>query len=121
VRAAIDIDGTLMAWPRVLGPLTHALVAAGWDVVLLTGCSCAEPDKADRLAMVKWREDQVAPAGAAFREIVVCVGRNSAEVGGLKGAYCRDHGIDLFVDDSADYRKAARRLSPQTLVLGVEP
>lgn len=120
MRAAIDIDGTLAAWPAVLGPLTNAFSAAGWDVVLLTGHSCADPAAADRTALREGRLRQVAPFRASFREVVVCVGRNGSEVAEQKGAYCREQAVSLFVDDSPDYCRAVRRLSPGTLVLGVQ-
>lgn len=121
VKVAIDIDGTLAAWPSILGPLSHAMNTAGWDVVLLTGHSCSDPAQADRAGLLDARHRQAEPFRAGFRDIVVCVGKNSGEVAEQKAAYCRDNGIDLFIDDSRNYCEAVRRVSPKTLVLWVHP
>jgi hypothetical protein len=121
MKAAVDIDGTLTAWPGVVGPLTQALAGAGWDVVLLTGHLHPDPAAADRVALMTLRRAQVARFEVAFRQIVLCVGRDVAEVAALKAAYLRDNGVGLFVDDSPPYAEAARRLSPGTLTLLVLP
>lgn len=118
---AIDIDGTLAAWPGVLAPLSRALVDAGHEVVLLTGHSCPDPSKADRAALLAGRLRQVEPFLASFREIVVCVGCNSGEVANQKGDYCRDQAVHLFIDDSRNYCDSVRKASPSTLVLEVRP
>jgi hypothetical protein len=119
MKAAIDIDGTLAARSGVPGPLTHALSGAGWDVVLLTGHSCPDPAAADRVALAAGRLRQVAPFRAAFREVVIRVGRSAGEVAEQKAAYCRDNGVALFVDNSPNCCEAVRKASPGTLVLEV--
>lgn len=121
MKVAIDIDGTLDGHQARIGPLTCALVAAGHDVVLLTGTSMPHPHLARMEQLQVQRQQQVAPLGACFREIVICVGENSNQVASKKGAYCLHNGIDLLIDDSKNYCEAVRQLSPTTLVLHVHP
>jgi len=119
MKAAIDIDGTLAKWPMILGALSRALKKDGWSVVLLTGALHPDPEKADRAGMLRGRQRQVEPFGAAFDEIVVCAGRTTLQVAWQKAEYCRQHGIDLCIDDSREYTNEIRHLSPKTLALEV--
>lgn len=114
--ACIDIDDTLTAWPEVIAPLTKALRAGGWHVILLTGCATQDPNYvyAD---LVEGRKRQVAPLGPEYDEIHVCVGRNSDEVAALKGQFLACVGASLFIDDSQNYVEQARKRSPGTLTL----
>lgn len=117
--AALDIDGTASAWPGVVGRLAVDLSAAGWEVVYLTGHLHPDPDRADRVALESARRSQLALLGVPPLPVVVCVGRDTADVARRKGEYLRGRGVSLFVDDTEAYCRAARQLSPGTLTLKV--
>jgi hypothetical protein len=119
MNVAIDIDGTCSAYPAAFAALSRALTTAACRVVLLTGHSCSEPSKADQAALLASRRRQVEPWGLSFEQIIVRVGRNSAEVADQKASYCRASQVCLFIDDSPDYCRAVKRLAPSTLVLRV--
>lgn len=125
MKVAIDIDGTLTVWPNELGMLAASLLAAEHEVIILTGfsVSVSNPQSADMAALIDCREKQLQLLGLnKYVEdfcIKVCVGRNSAEVAELKGAFCRDAGVNWLIDDSPDYCAVVRRLSPGTLVTQV--
>lgn len=123
MRVTIDIDGTLTAWPAVLDAVAKTILGIGGTVVLLTGCTAPDPATVNNAGLVESRRRQVraipGAADMAVLDIVVCVGRDVADVADLKGAYCRDHGVTIVIDDAPEYCAAIRRLSPQTLVLQV--
>lgn len=132
---AIDIDGTLTAWPlvfeRFFWSLSDEHLGENLDIVLLTGHACPEPIAADRDALLQGRIGQLNSIGTKAplvnevsgpirsRNIRVCVGKNSGEVALLKAEFCRDRAVDIFIDDSTSYCLAVRKLSPKTLVLQV--
>lgn len=118
VFIAIDIDGTTTRYPQQMKRLLDAYP----DSVLLTGCSVHDPESADIGMLLAGRHAQLEPLiGTVERHIEICVGRNSAEVAEMKGRFCREHSVQLLIDDSPDYCDAVRRLSPATAVLRVWP
>ncbi len=121
MKAAIDIDGTLMAWPQVLGPLSVALDAAGWEVCLLTGAISAPVGQAGLYAMKTAAMEKVRGIVGGWKDVVVVVGTSNAEVASAKGQYLAANQVDLFIDDDTPAAQVARAVSPKTLTLGVWP
>jgi len=114
---AIDIDGTLTAYPDVFRTMAGVLRQAGHPVVLLTGATDprCQPgfvhDPPNRLA-------QVTPLlGGLVLPIVEVHGRDGPENARLKGEYCRDNQVALFVDDDPGFCDFVRHLSPDTCCL----
>src|SRR5262249_22186948 len=81
---ALDIDGTNSERTAVLALLSSALRAAGHRVLVLT---YRDPARADhtRAELAGW--------GIAFDELVFAPSLEG------KGALCRAHAVDVFVDD----------------------
>lgn len=119
MKVAIDIDGTLTKDPKRLGALIGIMSAsANWHVVLLTGQTgdgtLGYKDESSRRAQV----ESLLPDGPTV-PIVICWGKDTKEVAYRKGAYCRAHAIDLFIDNDTSYCQQVREQSPDTLVLQV--
>jgi len=115
VKIAFDIDGTITKHPQRMAALMAQF--PGW--VVLTG-GIATPDQIDGHKLA--RQSQLIPfIGEAIdlTLINICLGPSVAEVARLKGEYCRDHQIDILIDDSVEYCRAVQAISPTTTILQV--
>lgn len=127
MHMAIDIDGTLGSYPGVLGHLAEMYLLLGHKVTLLTGGLVERVTEEAFAASVQARLKQVAgfykgltPSWLSKVTIHPVLAQTFAECPPLKGEFCKNESVHLFIDDSPDYCEAVRRLSPATLVLQVK-
>lgn len=122
MKIAIDIDGTLTAWPEQFKRLLTVMPDA--VVTFLTGALILVEQPATQAQLVAGRRRQIAPLIGELMgrtEIFVSTGATIAEVAHGKGVFCRAHGVDIFIDDTMEYCEAVWKLSPKTMVLKVVP
>jgi hypothetical protein len=121
VKVAVDVDGVILARPDVFVPFITALMQGGAEVVILTShMSRLE----ERLDVESVKEESLAKVRPAFGSrplpwVQVCIGRSHADIAMLKGAYCKEHGIDFMIDNNELYCYAARRSAPQVVCFKV--
>ena len=116
LRVAVDIDGTITAFPDVF----RKLLGRFPDAIILTGGIDQDPEHVNQDALIAGRVAQLTPIiGPPNNEIVVCVGRTVLDVGRMKAEVCLQRKIDILIDDATVYCKAVARLSPTTAVLQV--
>lgn len=84
MKVALDVDGTISEHPELFALLSASLRAAGHPVVVLT---YRDPDRVEHTRM------QLAGWGITYDEIVFATSLSS------KGELCRQHSIDVFIDD----------------------
>ena len=101
MRIAWDIDGTLDEDPAVMASMMNALRAAGHNNVILTGASDKKPTQDDFDKKVGYLKSL--GMGAAWDHMVV-FGDPPHKA---KAKYCKKHGVDLLVDNSAENAELA--------------
>jgi hypothetical protein len=118
--AAIDVDGTLSAYP-VLAALSRALKAQGWTVYALTGFSQERGNITDEIVATHQanRERQLDSLGVARDRIQMVWGRNSLECSVQKAEFIAREGVSLFIDDADRYCTDVKRHNPSCCVLHV--
>ena len=117
MKVAFDLDGTISAYPAKCEDMAAAFVAAGHHVLVLT--AHAEPG-ADPAAVDAFKREACLSCGfRSFHELVCCIVRNSDEAAAYKAGYCRGHGVDVLIDDAANYCRAVKAANPGMLVLHV--
>jgi len=122
---AIDIDDTLSAHPVTLTRLIEMIAIDGFShtVVLLTGGIVENVNDCGFKINLKQRVEQVEAlmgyTGLLGCDVVSCMGVTVTEVGMLKARYCKEHNIDVFIDDSQLYCSIVLQGSPKTMVLQV--
>ena len=113
MKIAIDIDGTITAWPKQFADILSKYE----DAIILTGSLDIRSSMFDLLSQ---RREQLKPLlGDIKHKIMICVGKDLGQVAQLKGLYCRNNNIDVLFDDDQSYCSAVRAISPNTLVLKV--
>ena len=120
MKVAIDVDGTLTAYPEVVADLVDALSRTGNSVMFLTGNASPDPYKVDRDEVRRLRREQVQSLARVSDPVIhVCFVRNSKEAAIEKAEYCYANGIALFIDDAPDYCEAVKAKCPAAMVLHV--
>lgn len=86
----IDIDGTITRCPAFFALISHALIAAGHRVVIVTFREDRESAAAD---LGGW--------GVAYSELVTWsfAGNAGLDMFAWKGAVCAERGIEILFDD----------------------
>ena len=110
-NVAVDLDGTISAFPRQFKEIMRALKIAGNKVVILTGAD--NPYNGDK----EVRRAQIASLGideSDIDELLICRGQDWKEVAEIKGDYCRDNKVDFVFEDSDEFISAIKRKSPST-------
>lgn len=111
MKVAVDIDGTITRWPKACLAIMNAFPGA-W---ILTGYA-GPPLPYEELQ--RQRIEQLTPIlGEVQQPIHICVASSIRGIAKLKGQFCRDRMIDLFIDDHELYCSEVRRISPRTAVL----
>ena len=115
---AFDLDGTISAHPLACAAMSHALRAAGWKSVVLTGAIHgsiqSNPQwRANQLHDLNWH------VGVDFDELLIAVSGSVEGVAEEKGIYLRDNSVQIFLDDTLMYCETVKRLSPGTMTLRV--
>jgi uncharacterized HAD superfamily protein len=108
MKVAFDIDGTLDIDPTAFQSLMSALVAAGHEVVVLTGCSSRHPSQGDLTAKQEYLTAM--GMGHCWHELVVFGDPPHKP----KAKWVEKHNVDILVDNS---RKNAKLSSKFCTVL----
>src|SRR5262249_30291239 len=84
MKVALDVDGTISEHPELFALLSASLRAAGHAVIVLT---YRDPERIDatKTQLADWR--------ITYDEIVF-----AGSLSG-KGELCRQHGVEVFIDD----------------------
>ena len=109
MKIAFDFDGTITAHPVLLNLLAWALHGAGHEVIVLTAAA-GELPKDKRPAEVTQR---LRKYGFFCPHTLACV------EGMEKGLWCKEHNVDVVIDDDDAYLWTIREHSPKTLRLQV--
>ena len=96
--AAFDLDGTISASPIQLGAIMRGLRSQGWRVAILTGTG--DGISFDHAGLVA-KESKLRSFGVgdAYDELVLFDG-DAAQVADQKAEWCRNHGVELTVDNA---------------------
>lgn len=103
MMVALDIDGTVDSDPTVMQSLMAALMAAGHQVVILTGCSSPTPTKQDKEKKAQYL--QSIGMGKVYDKLVV-FGNPPHKA---KAKWCKKHHVDLLIDNSIQNAKLASK------------
>lgn len=111
---AVDIDGTIDAYPRELQSMMCALQAAGHQVYVLTGMTS---DEAPTLDDVQTKTTYLAAAGVTdcYDKIIV-VSSPDGNVSDAKARYLVSVGADMLIDNDKSNAKAVTAQGILTLV-----
>jgi hypothetical protein len=109
VKLALDVHGVITAKPEFFSRLSHAVVAAGGEVHVITGSS-ANSDIFERLteyniAFTHFYSllDHCQNAGYNIRWEGEKFYTDPEKWNVIKRDYCEKHCIDLLIDDSPEY------------------
>ena len=103
ILVAIDIDGSADSDPPVFQSLMAALMAAGHQVVILTGCSSPTPTKQDKEKKAAYL--QSIGLGKCYNQLVV-FGDPPHKA---KAKWCKKNNVDLLIDNSVQNAKLASK------------
>lgn len=93
-KIALDINGTIDSDPAVYESLMSALMAAGHQVVILTGCSSPKVTKQD-IAEKKHLLESIG-CGKCYDQLVVFPDPPHK----AKAKWCQKHNVDMLIDNS---------------------
>ncbi|HVA05513.1 MAG TPA: hypothetical protein VNG12_02110 [Acidimicrobiales bacterium] len=96
-----DIDGTLDLDPSSMQSLMSALMAAGHQVVVLTGCSSKKPTKQDIAEKAQYLNS--VGMGHAYDRLVVFGDPPHKK----KAKWCKKHNVAILIDNSQENAKLA--------------
>ncbi len=102
-KFAFDINGTIDANPVLYESLMSALMAAGHDVVVLTGCSEPTPTQAD--VAEKAHLLNTLGVGHCYKTLVV-FGDPPHKA---KAKWCKKNGVDMLIDNSVKNAQLAAK------------
>lgn len=111
--AAVDLDGTILACPSVVGALMSALHASGWRVVVLTGV--ADGSSSDEAGWEAKRA-KLKVAGVTAWDELVLIGAIGDALAEAKARWCEANGACLLIDNSKANAQAAVQAGVFTLV-----
>ena len=106
IKIGVDIDGTADVDPQVMQSLMSALMAAGHQVIILTGCSSKEPTQQDFDEKAQYLES--IGLGDCWDEMVV-FGDPPHKA---KSKWVKKNGVDLLFENSASNAKLASKYCP---------
>lgn len=109
-KIAFDLDETL-DYGTALVRLCNMLVI-GAEVIVLSARTQTDPSVADKLMKV-----MRLGVKAECIHLHVVQGETNEARAYAKAVYCRDHQIDLFIDNNRVYCDHVKALSPHTTVL----
>lgn len=111
---AVDIDGTIDATPDEMRTLMGSLMAAGHVVVVLTGIADDIATQSDFDHKANYLRSL--GCGAVWDKMVV-LPHARGEIDLMKAQWCKDNGVDIFIDnDKANARAAIDAGIPLVLV-----
>lgn len=94
MKVAFDLNGTIDADPVAYESLMSALMAAGHQVVVLTGCSAPKPTPKDYQEKAQLLESL--GCGKCYDKLVL-FGDPPHKA---KAKWCKKHGVDILIDNS---------------------
>jgi hypothetical protein len=101
MQIAVDIDGTLDAYPNELRGIMGSVMAAGHQIYILTGT------QDDVATQDDWQKkvDYVKALGceSVWDKLIVVSGDDIAKA---KAKWCKDNGVDVLIDNDKDNAKA---------------
>ena len=116
VRVAVDLDGTIDAYPRQLQSLCSALKAAGFEVNVVTGTSGARPTKEEVAQRTEYLNN-LGFTDSAYDGPVVCLAATQQDpLHKVKAQWCKDNHVDVLIDNNTKNAKAATELGILALV-----
>ena len=102
---AVDLDNTIDTNPKEFQSLTTALRAAGHVVVILTGTT------EHAVTQDVWRRKaeylQELGCSECWDEMTVLANLADPDYPNRKGVWCKEHGVDILIDNSKTNAKAA--------------
>lgn len=130
MKIAIDIDGTLTAFPELFKLIMVALKTAGHYVCFLTGTLgdvniLISHDKEMDTGYLKklcketldGRIEQLESYGVIsdmYNELIVACGKTVTDVAELKGAFCKQEKIDVVFEDTKLFTDSIGCVAPET-------
>jgi hypothetical protein len=105
MKIAIDIDGTITAYPKQLKKIMKNNYC-----IILTGSLNPNADINHRINQLK----KYNITENDYKEIIQCIGKKVVEVAQKKGEYCRNNKIDLIFEDTELYLHLIKKISPKT-------
>lgn len=110
MRVAVDIDGTIDSDPAAFLSLCSALMRAGHQVFILTGCSSPKVTKADKHAKKTYLRSMGFRKNAAYVKLRLFASPPHRG----KARWCRKHKVAILIDNSV---KTAQLADGDTTVL----
>jgi hypothetical protein len=113
IRIAVDIDHTITANPEFFKLFIENQLQAGNEIHVLTGRLSSREENAVNPAD---RVEQLRRLGITKYTTLVQITRQAQypDIGIGKGEYCRDHNIDMIMEDDTLYIGEISRISPRT-------
>ena len=105
MNIAFDLDNTIDATPKQMQSLMSALMAAGHHIVVLTGTDDPVVDPIDWQAKADYLNS--IGCGQCWNELVVQSHAEPLDGPTVKAQYCRQHDVDVLIDNSKDNARAA--------------
>jgi hypothetical protein len=113
MKLGLDIHGVLDVQPKFFSKLTKDLVAAGWEIHIITGGSAIESNVLQELedCSIAYTHffsvyDHLIEVGAKTNEELGIASRYpfpDETWNKVKSIYCEKHGIDMHIDDMPEY------------------
>lgn len=112
---AIDFDGTISRHPGALGAMGNMLINSGYSTIVVLTAGAGELPARDRPAEIKRRLSALGLREGQHYSLIACV------EGHEKGAWCRDHAVNILIDDETGRLNDVRAKSPRTVCLQCWP
>ena len=102
---AFDIDGTVAAAPHQMQELASSLMAAGHEVIILTGTGndAVTQDIVD----AKSNYLNSLGMGQSYNTLTVIANNVAGGLDQAKAQWCKDNGVDVLIDNSQKNAQAA--------------
>ena len=107
INIAIDVDGSIDAFPILFQHLIAGWTAAADHVYIITGVSSETPTDADHAAKVGYLTAMGIPP-EQYYQLVVLGHKPNEDVAQAKAAYIAANNIKLLIDNSVENAKAAK-------------
>lgn len=113
-HCAIDIDGTAAAAPQQIQELASALMAAAHRVTIITGIADDIVTQED----FDEKSQYLCALGMAesYNDMVVISNNVKGGLAKAKAMWCKNHGVDILIDNNKENAKAAISYVPLVLV-----
>ena len=106
MNVAFDLDNTIDAAPKQIQSLMSALMAAGHNIVVLTGTDSPIVTQDEWQAKADYLNSL--GCGQCWNQLVVQSHAGPNDPGPvLKASWCRDNDVDVLIDNSKDNARAA--------------